>query len=58
MITPLSRFIATLHADAVQNAAELSSFSYSLATNDLPMGLSHLIESDGIGPDCLMRYDY
>ena len=29
--------------------------SSALATDDLPMESSHVIESDGIGSDCLMR---
>ena len=58
-LTPaLPRFIATLHTGAVLHAAESSSFSYALAPDDLPMESSHLIESDGIGSDCLMRCDY
>ena len=45
-------------AGVVLHAAESSSFSYALATDDLPMGSSHLIESDGIESDWLMRCDY
>lgn len=57
MITPaLPRLIAILHAGAVLHAAKSSSYSFAKATDDLPMGSeSHLIESDRIGSDCLMR---
>ena len=50
---------AAIYCDsAYWHAADSCSFSFALATDDLLMGSCHLIESDGIGSDCQMRFNY